>query len=139
MARFGHTATRLQDGTVLVVGGSVGDDATARSAELYDPSSGTWTVTSSMANARSDHTATLLASGNVLVAGGVGVGSDPRPLASAELYEPSSGRWTVTGSMVEARANPTATLLVDGQVLVVGDYDYDSRASAELYDPSGGT
>jgi N-acetylneuraminic acid mutarotase len=139
MARYDHTATRLPDGSVLVVGGSVGDDVTARSAELYDPRSGNWTVTSSMANARSGHSTTLLPNGTVLVTGGVGLGSTPTPLASSELYEPSSGKWTVTASMAEARPNHTATLLPDGRVLVVGDYDYDSRASAEVYDPGYGT
>ena len=84
MARAGHTATLLPNGKVLVVGGSVGDDATARSAELYDPSSGTWTLTSSMASARTGHVATILADGKVLVAGGVGLGSDPLRLDSAE-------------------------------------------------------
>ena len=139
MARFGHAATRLQNGTVFVVGGSSGDDATARSAELYDPTSGRWTVTTSMANARSGHTATLLLDGTVLVASGVGLGSEPRPLASAERYDPTSATWTATGGMTQARLDHTAILLPDGTVLVMGDYDYESRASTELYDPASGT
>ena len=54
-----------------------------RSAELYDPASGTWSATGSLTTARYDHTATLLPNGKVLVAGGYNGG----PLSSAELYD----------------------------------------------------
>lgn len=136
MARSGHTATLLPDGRVLVVGGSAGDDSTARSAELFDPSTGRWAMTSSMASARSGHTATALADGTVLVAGGVGLGSDPIPLASAERYDPTTQTWTAIADMIGHRGvHHTATLLPDGRVLVVGDYDDESRAVAELYTP----
>jgi len=81
-ARFLHTATLLQDGKVLVAGGS-GITGISASAELYDPASGTWTATGSLNNARLFHTATLLQSGMVLAAGGVD--SNLNPSASAEL------------------------------------------------------
>ena len=137
-ARSGHTATLLPDGTVLVAGGvnAAADDLA--SAELYDPRNGTWTATGSLTKARSGHTATLLADGKVLVAGGYGI--DPLKglgQASAELYDPGSGTWTVTGSLTTARQQHTATLLADGQVLVVGGWSLP--ASAELYDPHTGT
>lgn len=144
-ARAGHTATLLPDGRVLVVGGSIGDDATGRSAELYDPSTASWTASGGMAEARSGHSATLLADGRVLVVGGVGLGSTPDPLVTAELYDPSTGRWTATGSMAEARPNRhTATLLPDGMILVTGAWNEGGVAndpvgrSAELYDPITG-
>jgi Kelch motif len=81
---------------------------------------GTWTATGSLTTTRIDHTATLLSNGKVLVAGGF-VGTLPNPvLASAELYDPATGAWSATGSMVHARHLHTATLLHDGRVLVAG-------------------
>lgn len=147
-ARGGHSATLLPDGKVLVVGGYNGPGgdfyATSSAAELYDPGSGKWSPTGSLATARGGHTATLLPDGKVLVAGGdasLGSGGGPM-LASAELYDPGSGRWTATGSMAEARGAFAATRLPDGRVLVVGGryaaVAIDGLASAELYDPISG-
>jgi hypothetical protein len=84
--RAGHAATLLPDGTVLVAGG---DDLA--SAELYDPSSGTWATTGSMSEVRAGHAATLLPDGTVLVAGGSSDPSFTGVLASAELYDSGSG------------------------------------------------
>jgi WD40 repeat protein len=126
IARFGHSATLLLDGKVLIAGGP---NATA---ELYDPTSETFGATGSMTVARSGHTATLLADkalpnyGDVLVAAG---GSQ-----TAELYDPTTGMFTATGSMVVAHDVPTATLLQNGQVLIAGG----ETASAELYNPASG-
>jgi N-acetylneuraminic acid mutarotase len=146
-ARVGHTATLLADGGVLVVGGY--DREAARiagvepsplaSAELYDPGSGRWTATGSMATPRVGHTATLLRDGRVLVVGGgeeeTRMEGGPRS-STAELYDPSSGKWTAAGNMGEVRKGFTATLLLNGRVLVAGgDGGY---VAAELYDPSSG-
>lgn len=138
-----HTATRLADGKVLVMGGLGKTDYVAiASAELYDPATGKWTLTGSMNFARDYHTSTLLADGKVLVTGGrheigdaIGVA-----LASAELYDPATGKWTVTGSLNYGRQIHTATLLTDGKVLVVGGVDIDVKQlkSAEIYDPATG-
>ena len=71
--RWQHTATRLQDGKVLVVGGVAnGDDPlnVLDTSELYDPATGTWSVTGHLNRPRVGHTATLLLDGRVLVAGG---------------------------------------------------------------------
>src|SRR5438477_537394 len=56
------------------------------SAELYDPATGTWSLTGSLNQAQKDHAATLLLNGMVLVTGGAFAGGVP--LASAELYDP---------------------------------------------------
>jgi N-acetylneuraminic acid mutarotase len=103
-------------------------------------SSGTFTLTGSLNVARYNHTATLLQNGDVLVTGGLGVNGIYTSLASAELYNPSKSRWTLTGSMSVGRTAFTATLLANGKLLVAGgsDYQISCYATAELYDPSNG-
>lgn len=89
------------------------------------------------ATARYQHTATLLLNGKVLVAGGANLSA--YWIASAELYDPISDLWSVTGSLTTARTYHTATLLPNGKVLVVGGLGVAGyTASAELYDPSTG-
>jgi hypothetical protein len=134
-SHLGQTATLLQNGQVLVAGGE-----TAK-AELFNPSTGAFTATGDMTVSRSGHTATLLPDGRVLIAGGVqdlGPGTLPIPqgpgVASAELYDPVGGTFTSTGKMSEGRSGHTATLLVDGTVLVTG-----TDNTAEVYNPGTGT
>ncbi|WP_233261598.1 kelch repeat-containing protein [Vitiosangium sp. GDMCC 1.1324] len=133
-----HTATLLSNGKVLAAGG----DGTT-TAELYDPASGSWTAVGSMSSIRGYATATLLANGKVLVVGGSRYeSSEVTALATAEIYDPSSGTWSATGSMSTPRYHHTATLLPDGKVLVAGGRSYNggfSLTTAELYDPASGT
>jgi len=140
---IGHTATLLRDGRVLVTGGPPnGRDIGWPTSELYDPRSGSWTVTGNMVRIRLGHTATLLSDGGVLVAGGYSQGGSSESTASAEAYDPSSGSWTAVGKMAAIRGGGwTATLLTDGKVLVVGGFRIGGNgllASAELYDPDTG-
>ena len=134
-ARMGFTATLLPDGRVLVAGGDGGFAA----AELLDPGTGTWTATGSMVEGRFGHTATLLDDGIVLVTGGCACSDFRGALESAELFDPATGTWVVTGSMRTARIFHTAMLLADGSVLVVNDgLSNDGPGSAEVYDPQRG-
>ena len=132
-ARAEHTATLLPNGKVLIAGGAGDGFQPLASAELYDPSTGMFTPTGSMTTVRSGHTATLLANGKVLIAGGSDSGVSFQPLASAELYDPSTGMFTPTGSMTTVQRTGLATLLQDGRVFVAGG------TSAEVYDPAAGT
>ena len=133
--RDSHTATLLNDGSVLVAGGLCNGGGTYadNSAELYDPSTGTWRATGNMNVARVNTAATLLPNGQVLIAGGNTTSSGG---TSAELYD--HGHWTLTGSMNVYRPNLNATLLTNGNVLVFGGTQLSSSAS-EFYNPATGT
>jgi hypothetical protein len=145
MARLYHTATLLNDGTVLIAGGEGSSLNSLASAELYNPATGTFSYTmsngtpSSLTTARYYHTATLLNNGMVLIAGGIGLLSDgfDGPLVATELYDPTGGGFTPTGSLNTARELPTATLLNNGMVLVAAGYNFSGPlTSAELYEPA---
>ena len=124
-ARLYHTATLLPNGMVLVAGGQGSNRNSYTSAELYNPANGTWTTTGALNTARADHTATLLPNGMLLVAGGLESVGPSVYLTSAELYNPSNGTWTATGSLNTARYDHTATLLPNGMVLVLRHSSFD--------------
>ena len=137
--RSGQTATLLNTGKLLVAGGDACHlfayyygSCPLNTAEIYDPTGGTFSMTGTMAVQRLFHTATLLPDGKVLVAGGTG--------ASAERYDPAAGTFSNTGSMSVGRESHTATLLSNGKVLIAGGQNVSGAlATAELYDPSAGT
>jgi N-acetylneuraminic acid mutarotase len=141
--RRDHTATLLSNGKLLVVGGGVnffGSNVATNSAEIYDPTTNSWTNANNMNSGRITHTATLLATGKVLVAGGQNAFG--ATLNTSELFDPTSGNWTnTTGNMTTTRTNQTATLLANGKVLVVGGQNNagNSLNSADLYDPTANT
>ena len=89
--RSSHTATLLEDGMVLVVGGNTFGPLMAEGAELYDPAHGLWRSTGTPTTVRVDHTATRLQNGKVLIAGGVSSNGLSAELDNAELYDPIRG------------------------------------------------
>lgn len=143
LLRTASVSALLSDGRVMVVGGGYTNTSygpPTNTAELYDMATGQWTATGSMRDPRSSHALTPLADGRVLVVGGIYTNPvAPRALSTAELYDPVTGQWTVTGSTNVARYGHTATLLLNGKVLVTsGDQSGSGASTAELYDPSTG-
>ena len=156
--RFGHTATLLTDGNVLIAGGWTTDNGgnssfytTLQSAYVINPSNGAVLATLNMTGGRTRHTATLLGDGTVLFAGGWW--GPPQPTASAELFDPNNTAQSPYGSFVAIlnpmrvwRSEHTATLLTTGthagQVLLAGGGGphYPALESlSEFYDPTSHT
>ena len=142
-ARVRNTATLLNGGNVLIVGGEDSASNILASAEIYSPATGAFTLTFSLNTARGDHAATLLTNGTVLVEGGFAcdpsncLASEVNMSPSAETYDPVVGSFSVTGSLAIARQVHTATLLLDGTILVAGGWSGNNSGltSAEVYQP----
>ncbi|WP_437668890.1 Kelch repeat-containing protein [Sorangium sp. So ce131] len=127
-ARGDHTATRLADGRVLVVGG----EAEGPSAEIYDPALDAWRAASSPSVSRARHTATLLDDGRVLLAGGA---TGSTATASTEIYDPATDTWAPGPAMLSVRAGHQATRLLDGRVLATGGMSGPVAGAVEIFDP----
>ena len=142
VARSGHTAVLLPNGMVLIAGGEDCNSACVyySSAEMYDPTSGTFSPTAgNLATPYAGAAAVLLNTGKVLLAGGSPDGTNLNSFA--ELYDPATGLFTQTGTMVNPREVFTATLLQNGKVLFAGGklISRATTSAAEIYDPSTGT
>jgi hypothetical protein len=137
------TAVLLPGRKVLVAGG-FGPTAALNSAEIYDEATGTWTPTGSMNVARGEFPTVVLHDGRVLAVGGCGgvCDSTEDAIAAAEIYDPATGIWTLTGSMSTARNDLAAVVLQEGRVLAagggMGDEELPRHASAEIFDPQTG-
>ena len=148
--RVGAAAVKLNDGRVLIVGGKSGRVATSRhpnlfsltplnSAEIFDPESGTFIRTGDMRAPHYLPTATMLDNGDVLVVGGWTIkGPVVAGMRDAEIYRPETNLFSQVGPTNVARLTNTATLLNDGEVLIAGGIDANSRigASVEFYSPT---
>jgi hypothetical protein len=150
-AREGQSAVRLEDGRVLIMGGTVpftgkcgmacASPATA-SVEIYDPSTGKFRPTGSLAEPRTYGQALLLNDGRVLVAGGDGQYGGS--LTTIELYDPGRGTSVVVkppADMGKLPTYPTVVLLADGRVLIAGgSYTNDASTanSTLIFDPASG-
>lgn len=135
VARTRDTATLLNGGKVLLTGGEDSAGNILASSEIYDPVTKTFDMAGRLNNARGDHAATLLMDGTVLVEGGF---AEPGPVdmfAGAEIYDPSTRSFNLTGSLNVARQVQSASMLFNGSVLVAAGWSgYDAGlTSAELY------
>ena len=168
LLRYGATVTLLPDGDVLAIGGSHSEPAPfpvdniytlLASVEEFDPATNTWTDLAPMKHGRMNEAATLMADGEVLVAGGTyevnsGENSEWDSLRYTESYDPATNRWSARAPTLLPRAQDTATLMGNGDVLVAGGYDCGGgkgclgyggsgdccgASSAEVYDPSSNT
>ncbi len=126
----GLTITMLTAGTCTLTANQAGNDNYQPAAEV------TFSLKAyvSMLVARYNASAALLPDGRVLVAGGYAGSATGAPISSAEIYDPATGMWTAAASMTSARAQHTATVLLDGRVLVAGG----TTTAAEIYDPATG-
>ena len=148
---IGGAPTLLTNGRVLLTGGEFFEDDWLADAELYDPLTAQFTAIPKMKGVRSGHTATLLRDGTVLIAGGdhtctfiipggFDVLSCDAAATGTEIYDPATGTFNAGPKMTWYRVSHTATLLMDGRILIAGGYT-DMRGfwptnSAELYVPS---
>ena len=142
--RANHTATRLANGTVLITGGFSSNVLPApalNTAELFDPTTGTFTaLTARMTSTRTNHAATLLPNGQVLLTGGQIIDNNGDGSTGSELYNPATQTFTaITARMVSPRGAHSATLLPNGKVLLAGGFNAGNGtlvSDAELYDPA---
>lgn len=138
-ARQDHTATLLNDGRVLVMGGTLGfgSGTPNTTAQIYDPETNSWASAPPIPTPRAQYSATLLANGHVMVAGGQASG----PSAAVDIFDPAAGQWRAASAMPTTRYGHTANLLVDGRVLVAGGTNAANigggpQAQAVVYDPA---
>ncbi len=140
-ARRFEQAAQLDDGRILVAGGYGPNGSPTTSAEIYDPTTGTFAPAGSMPRPRAGGVAELLLDGRVLVAGGVDASGNGDPCAL--LYTPSSGTFSsgpCFAAATHGRAFPASARLLDGRVFVSGGQTYYQGSTrlapdADVYDP----
>ncbi|ABF92907.1 kelch domain protein [Myxococcus xanthus DK 1622] len=119
-----QTAVVLANGKALFVSGL--------QAELYDPVTGLWEKAGLTGGAagthRLAHSVTLLPDGRVLVVGG----TTARAAATAEVYSPETGVWTLVGAPKVPREHHATVVLPDGAVLMMGGEHYTTGALASV-------
>ena len=135
-ARFGHRSVLLDDGRVLVIGGNDNSGEPAANAEVWDPTTGEFSLAGTLGTPRYGHSLTPLEDGSVLAIGGWG----PAALTSIERWDPETATFSEIGTLLDARAFHSATLLADGTVLVVGgNSGAGDNTSAEIVDTTTGS
>jgi hypothetical protein len=129
--RRSHTATSIGGGKILVAGGQNLSGPLA-DVEIFDATTGTFTVAARLLTPRAEHTATRLADGRVFLIGGRG----GEPLTSTEFYDATRNVFSSGPSLNSPRFGHTATLLPDGRLVVIGG---NAAGTAEIFDPRANT
>ena len=160
ISRSDHSATLLENGNVLVVGGrtrlasdnigGIGGVGFVSKSEIYNINQGEWTFANEVNEARAGHVA-ILANGRVFIFGGIATvltdeldprGDKLRALVyrdTVEEFDPVTNQWKIRGKMLVPRWKHTATLLENGKILIVGGQnDSGVLNSAEIFDPVKG-
>jgi len=151
-ARTAVAATALADGRVLVAGGMFMDRTSPdpprllETSELWDPGSGTWTRTGALVETRVGASAVTLADGRVLIVGGAAsLEGAPFEQESAEVYDPTTGRWSPAGTLATARSGFVLVALRDGGAIIAGGFGelgptgYARLSTTERFDPVSNT
>jgi len=133
--RSGHSASLMEDGRVLVAGGTDAAYALTTVSEIYDRATNSWKATGHINLGRTFPEEVTLLDGRILLIGGI-IGGNVQ--STVEIYDPATGVWTYTGSMNYGRYGFDPVVLPDGRVLAAGGYG-SGEGKAELYDPASGT
>ncbi|MGI9056005.1 MAG: Kelch repeat-containing protein [Pyrinomonadaceae bacterium] len=138
-ARESHTATLLENGNVLITGGHKGRRSAVliyQSAQIYHPSTGTFSEAGNLTVKRHKNSAVLLNNGRVLIVGGSDERDSRGAYSTAEIYDPKTKIFVKTGDMNLSRykLNGTTILLQNGKILIAGGAD-----QAEIFDPANET
>ena len=139
-ARYGHTATLVEGGRVLVTGGADGPQGITvhGSLELLDVAAATWSpVSANLTAPRWHHGATLLPNGRVLMVGGYSASFNPSTTRKGDLADVETGSLVALGELATPHTLETSTLLADGTVLVVGGLN--DPGSVEVFGSLDGT
>lgn len=137
LPRFGHSATALADGRILVAGGwRYGGTSPLNpplaGAQIYDPARDAWAAASPLLRPRAEHAAAALPDGRVLVTGGLG----HAPLSDAEVYDPTADTWTRVSPMGQPRYGHAAAVS-GGRVIITGGFSGQPQSGVLAYDIGG--
>lgn len=136
-----HHITQLLDNGMIIVAGGTGDaQISMADCEIYNPATGEWSESTSMKVPRERHTVHKLADGSLIVIGG-NRGSTGNNLVtgSIERYDPTTDTWTEVASLETPRQNHTSVQLLNGKILIMGGYTGGITANCELFDPATNT
>src|SRR4029077_18706287 len=131
-ARYQHTASLMVDGRVLVAGGRDTVNTVVDTVELFDTMTGRWRWIPAPFSIGADATSVTLLTGEVMIVGGAA-----NVLGRVALFNPRDDSWRETAPIPDGRSRHTATLLLDGRVLIVGGRNSAAipAGSSYLFDP----